>query len=129
MTLIVLKNYDVLSFPALLRIALKTIYDIKNITPDEMKQMQDSIVKWNKHLTLKRDMNEESEVDKENQIYLEYIATILHNDAHGKYDKRKAMFQEHDIDYKKFYRLPEAYTPKDFHDALVEHSKLPPDER
>ena len=136
MSIITIKNKEVLTLPTLLRVALKSIYDKKHLTFTEEKQMHESVVKWKNHLDLRLDLNhgkmfEEGTVDSERQIALEIIGSLLHQDASGKLDKRKEMFKSHGINYKKFHRLPEVYDIKDFEkgkEILKEHMRTNPED-
>lgn len=129
--IITIKNKPVLNLPSLLRIALKSIYDTKNLTNQEEDFMQKSIVNWQKHLQLQRDIGRFGIVQKENQITLEYIGNLLYQNSMGKMEDRKVTFANHNIDYRKFYRLPEAYKPEDFvkaQEALEEHKRTNPED-
>ncbi len=129
MTLIQIKNKDVLALPVLFRVALKSIYDKKHLTAKEQTEMEDSIIKWQNHLELRRDIGFTA-VDEEHQMALEIIGSLLYEDSEGKLDRRKELFKRHNIDYRKFHRLPEAYKPVDFQrgqEALKDHMRTNPE--
>lgn len=136
MTLIVVKNKTVLDFPSLVRVALRSIYEHGTVSASEIRQMHESIIAWNQHITLRKEMssdilkNENSDQEGE-EICLEYVAGILKDNDDGKLEKRKEFFRQHNIDWRKFYRLPEAFSPKDFirgQAILEQHKKDNPED-
>ena len=136
MELVKIKNKEALSLPHLWRVALKSIYDKKHLNFKEEKQMHESVILWTNHIELRRDMNGgekffDGSVDAENELKLQLIGMELYRDSKGEFDKRKELFRKHKIDYMKFYRLPEAYTNKDFakgQEALNEHKRTNPED-
>ncbi len=132
MTLIIINNEDVLEMPQLLRLALKSIYEKKKLTFNEERQLHKTVIHWYQYLKNAKDIspnNELNAVDSEREMGLMIIASLLKQDELGEFDKRKELFKRHNIDYKKFHRLPEAYTAKDFKEAqhhLEEHKKTNP---
>lgn len=146
MTLIVIKNKKTLTMPYLLRAALKFIYEEENMSADEIKEMMLSINHWKSAIDLedeKLKKNQNHEIlkfgfiittehkyseEKENLIA---IAKFLKMNEDGELDERKASFKQHNIDYLKFHRLPEAYNPEDFENAelaLEETKRAYPDD-
>lgn len=130
MTLIIAKNKTVLDFPSMLRIALRYIYEPHNVSAVEVRQMQESIISWQNHINMRKEISldtlkgEVADQDGD-EICLEYIAGILYDNDIGKLEKRKEFFRMHNIDWRKFYRLPEAYKQEDFYraDAIAEKHK------
>ena len=128
MTLIQVKNRTVLTIPCLFREVLRSIYELENMTPMEHDTMMYSIEGWHKHLNYKREMGL-SAAETESEVSLLIIMALIKSDTEGQFDIRKASFKEKGIDYKKFHRLPEAYTPEDFAKAKYYHSLLPKEEQ
>jgi len=128
--LIQIRNKEALSLPALFRLALKSIYDHKNLTFTEEKQLHESVINWKNHLEVKRDIGFSAE-DETNEYQLLIVADLLQKDMDGMFDKRKELFARHQIDYKKFYKLPEAYDVKDYikgQATLKEHMRTNPED-
>jgi len=128
MTLIQVKNKTVLAIPSLFREVLRSIYELESMTPMEHDTMMYSIEGWTKHLKYKREMGLNA-VEEESEVSLMIIMALLKSDTEGQFDLRKAMFKEKGIDYRKFHRLPEAYTAEDFARAKHFHSLLPKEEQ
>lgn len=146
MTLIHIKNKKVLALPNLLRYVLKFIYDESNMSSTEIQTMQESFVDWNNTISLEdeklfklqaRDLKTfghkitTEHKYSEEKLQLENLACLLRDNDEGKLDNRKALFKNHDIDYRKFHRLPEAYTLQDFingQETLEEHKRTNPDD-
>ena len=134
MTLIIMNNEDVLEIPQLLRLALKSIYEKKRFTFNEERQLHKSIIHWADTFKLKKELSpigELNAVDDEGQMGLEIIAGLIQQDANGEFEARKELFRRHNIDYKKFHRLPESYRPEDFKRAqrhLEDHKRTNPED-
>ena len=134
MTLIIMNNEDLLDIPSLLRLALKKIYDKKHFTFNEDRQLQKTIIAWSDYLCNKKGTNVTgllSATDEESQMGLEIIGGLLQQDENGEFNGRKELFRRHNIDYRKFHRLPEAYKAKDFQEGqyhLREHMKNNPED-
>lgn len=134
--LIIANNKTVLDFPSMLRIALRYIFEPHNVNSLEMRQLQESIISWQNHINLRKEMSLDTlkgEVaDQEyDEICLEYIGGILYDNETGKLERRKGLFRKHNIDWKKFYRLPEAYKKEDFYRAqhiAEEHKRTNPED-
>jgi len=99
MTLFKVYNRKVAALPYLVRLVLKSIYEPENFSLYEEELMQRSFINWNNRL-IKRE--EDTDV-------LQRLAKLIKMNEEGKLDARKAMFKEHNINYKKFHRLPEAW--------------------
>jgi len=136
---VIIKSKEALSFPALNRLALKSIYEPQNMTMTEETQLHQSIVNWANHLEVRRDLVrakgipdfEVGSVDYEYQICLEVIGSLLKKNEDGGLEQRKESFKRHNIDYKKFHRLPESYKAEDFargQAILEEHKKTNPED-
>lgn len=98
----------VLTLPELMRAVLKHIYEPQNMSLNEIENMQRSVIAWSRKV-------------KPNEIEVEAIERIgwmLQRDQEGLFDERKRLFKEKGIDYRKFHRLPEAYSMKDFETGL-----------
>ena len=96
--LIRVKNKDTISLPALVRLALKYVYERKEMSSREEDLMKEGIVAWSKHVLI---------AESEREL-LQRIAWFLDRADKGLLAKRVEAFQRHKIDYKKFCRLPEA---------------------
>lgn len=130
MTLIKVKERTVLDIPSLFRAVLKSIYELEKMTVQEHDQMIESIESWTNHIKYRREMGFNA-IDEENAFALGMIGTLYKQDQEGKFNNRKIMFKEKNIDYRKYHRLPEAYRPVDFHNgqkALEEHMRTNPEE-
>jgi hypothetical protein len=95
--LIKVKNKDTISLPALVRLALKYVYERKEMSSREEYLMKEGIVAWHKHVLI---------TESEREL-LQRIAWFLDRSDKGHFDKRVEAFQRHKIDYKRFHRLPE----------------------
>lgn len=97
--LIKIRSRKAASLPYLLRLVLKHIYEPENFSLAEEDLMQHSFVNWINKVNLSED----------ERWILERLGWMVQKNMDGGYDKRKASFKQHGIDYKKFHRLPEAY--------------------
>lgn len=137
MTLIVRGTTDQVPIPVLLRLVLQFIYDINQMSYSKEIQMKNSIVNWNKWVQEEKNkeldkygitadtfipVGKKGTIVDEVEFQLQSMAWMLHRNELGGFDKRKAMFKEHRINYRKFYKLPESYLPSDFKKAQ-EHLK------
>ena len=130
MSLIKIINRKVLPLPAVWRLVLKLIYDYKNMSVAEETQMRESIKHWKNHIEYKSEIGLDA-VNEEHKMMLEIIRGHIQQDMDGSLEKRKRMFRQHNINYKKFYRLPEAYKKEDFvhgEKVLQEHMKTNPED-
>lgn len=114
---IIIKNKEKTPLPVLWRSALKVIYAPRELKLTERREMEEAIVSWTHFLEDKKEQKGFTAIDEEHQLALELIATELKKDMDGKLDARKELFRARGIDYKKFYRFPDAYTAKDFYEA------------
>lgn len=134
MTLIIMNTDDLLEMPLLLRLALKSIYDKKHLTFTEERQLHKSVIGWAKYLKDKKETSSIGvlgAVDEERQMGLEIIGGLLQQDENGEFDSRKELFRRHDINYKKFHKLEEAFTKDDFlkgQAMLHEHKRTNPED-
>ena len=99
MTLIKVRHTQVASLPLLWRLTLKSIYEPDKLTLDQEYLLKHSFIYWVKKI----DKNEDE------QYCLEFMADLIKQDSDGKLKERKHTFKIHNIDYRKFHRLPEAY--------------------
>ena len=127
-TIIRVKSKEALPLPALFRLALKFIYDKSNFSIAESHQLEDGVINWANHLQLKKDMQSDltggmNDLDDES-YQLGIIAMLLKQNEEGKLERRKALFEEKGISYKKYYRLRESFQPQDFEAARREYENL-----
>ena len=99
MTLFKVRNRKVADLPYLLRLVLRFIYEPEKMSLYETELMERSVVSWSNRL-IKREGE---------QSIIERIGWMLKKNQEGYFDKRKAMFREHNINWQKFHRLPEAW--------------------
>ena len=130
MTLIKVKERTVLTIPSLFRQALRSVYELETMTVPEYDQMIESLDGWTKHFKLKYEgLMGLNSLDEENKEAIKQILIFIKQGQEGKLDQRKLMFKEKNIDWRKFHRLPESYTPADFAEGREIHSRLPKDEQ
>lgn len=150
-------NEPVKDLDVLMRLVLKFIYvytnkwddrnlraDKERMSLDEVKLMEVSIVWWaNVELKRIKQKNErklwlfKATIDQLNldeqkfvEEKLQIMGWMLQQNELGKFDARKEEFYYKSIDWRKFHRLPEAYTEKDFaegQEALAEFNRKNPD--
>lgn len=118
--LVKIKHKQVADLPYLMRLVLKFVYDERNMTIAEIHLMQYSIVAWSQKIALDKDLGRSLEDEAE---HVERIGWMLKQNEDGQFDRRKALFKEHGIDWRKFHRLPEAYVQADFDRAQEEYKK------
>ena len=82
MTLIQIKKRKALAIPSLFRQALKSIYDLENMTSMEHEQMMESLEGWTKHIKLKRQMGFTT-IDEDNNQALIIILSLIQQDQAG----------------------------------------------
>lgn len=99
----------VASLSHLMRLVLKQVYEPHNMSLEEERLMQTSFVAWSR----------KTKIYDNEQHLLEELAWIIDADQKGQFDERKALFREHNIDYKKYHRLPEAFTDQDFREGKI----------
>ncbi len=100
-----------LQLPNLYRYVLKFIFDIKSMSHDEIYEMQRCLKLWRKKINLDIELERVNPIEKES---LEGMENMLLRDSEGGFNFRKRWFKDYNIDYRKFYRLPEAFSPADF---------------
>ena len=86
----------------LLQLVLKSIFDDAHMTKRERHLMEDAFCAWYEYLEGKII---ETAVGEEQKIQLERMAKMIQANEEGKYEHRKQMLKEHNIDYLKFYRI------------------------
>jgi hypothetical protein len=92
--LIKIKNESVADLPYLTRLVLRYIYEKDNMIADEINLMEHSIIKWVKKLFRTR----------EETYILQRMGWMLKKNKEGHFDKRKELFKEKNIDWRKFHR-------------------------
>ena len=97
MTLIKIRNRKVASLPLLFRLVLKHIYEPDKMSLSEEEFMQRSFIGWSKKLFR----------TNEQTYHIGKMAQMIKKDEAGGFNQRKALFKEHNINYKKFHRLTE----------------------
>lgn len=93
MTLIRVRNQQVIPIPRLIRVVVRYVYEKDKMRLDEIHAMQDSIVGW----ANKVDLSEEE------RFLVIRMGDMLKKDEMGEFDNRKKLFKEHGIDWKKFH--------------------------
>lgn len=132
------KKKNALSIQYLLRAVLKFVYDEKNMSVVDIREMKESIITWDKAINIEEEKLAQTQAAdvkvfgrklttshkySEEQIILQRLAKLLVENEGGKLDNRKRLFKEKGIDYRKFHRLPEAFEPKDFVKARIDKAK------
>lgn len=101
MPLIKMNHKYLIGLRKLSRLVLRYIYDNDSVTRKETDNMMRGIMAWDQN----RFKTEEQE------IWLQKLGKLLKDDGEGKLEKRKKLFRDKGIDYRKFHRLREAYKP------------------
>jgi len=96
--LVQVKKQGVAPLSQLLRLVLLHIYEPEKLSLADEKFMQSSIISWANHA-----MPTEEEAH-----YTQRLGWMLKENMEGRLEDRKRLFKEHDINYKKFHRLPES---------------------
>lgn len=142
-----IKSHKVADLPWLMRLVLRSIYDRKTMPAADLNLMEYSMVQWTKKLKEEQEIHAEklrhfkwspkannAEVldppHKFLEDYLQRLGWLLVRDQDGKFDRRKELFKKHNIDYRKFHKLPEALTLEDIEKAQMayrEYAKKNPD--
>lgn len=118
MTLLFVQPSDLMSLEKLSREVLCEVYEPEKKTYYERRAMHDAIVRWHKKIEAKRWRVEfvgGKLEDQEEWLTLASFAKMLRDNERGDFDDRKKLFKDKKIDWRKFHRLPEAYTAEDFH--------------
>jgi len=95
--IVIVKNKGVASLPLLYRLIFRFIYERHTMRLEDIHLMMDSMVSWSK----------KADITEEEQYTIEKFATLLKQEEEGKFERRKMLFKERNIDWKKFHRLPE----------------------
>lgn len=145
MTLIIVKNKEVLAMPNLFRYVLKFIYDEDNMSREDIRIMRQNIVDWKSAIDIEEEKlmhHQGTELRlfgkiitnthkySEEQFHLQNMAKMLVDNDNGVYDDEKKTYKEHGVDYRKVWQLPEAYELKDFikgEEILEQHKKDNPE--
>lgn len=113
----------------LYRMVLKFVYAPHEMSNKEIDMMTESLIGYRKGIKWAQDNDMMGTIDEEIEINIKAMEEILREDKSGELDEQKELFRKHNIDYRKFHRLPEAYTPEDFikgAEALKETMKQNP---
>ena len=131
----------------LFRLVLKYVYDYEHLSDQDENRMKNSIQNWFVWVQEEK----RRRIDKygpganlegtpvglkgtyldEVEFAIQGYAWLLRENDKGRLEARKSQFKKHGIDYRKFYRLPEAYNPGDFvkaRRALEQAMKANPDD-
>ena len=96
MTAINMKHKFVLPLPKLAVFALRSIYDRKSMSSEDIGLMEKSIVDWSNKI----------DITDEELKQLQMIGKVLKSNEEGKLEERKELFKKHNINWAKFHRLP-----------------------
>jgi hypothetical protein len=77
---------------------MKSIYEPERMSSAEEELMQKSFVHWSNALHLNED----------EKWHLEMMAKMISDNNSGKFERRKMLFKEWNINYKQFHKIPEA---------------------
>ena len=119
MTLIVIKNKQVLNITDLMRSVIKFIYFEPQMSSEEIRLMKMSIVGWKQHMDYKHSIGM-SEVDLQIEEQLQNLGKLLMMNEEGEFENRKLLFKDRGVDPYKFHQVPGAITEKD----LIEGQKI-----
>lgn len=97
--LIRIDHKKVADLPTLMRLALRYVYEKKTMKAADISLMERSIIGWSKKV-----LPTQTEKD-----VLQRIGWMLQKDKEGKFDRRKELFKEKGIDWRKFHKLREAF--------------------
>lgn len=128
MSLINIKPSKAADIPYLIRLVLKFVFNENEMSLDEINLMKYSIVWWKEEV----DRQKAKKIDKFNilpgdeitepdpvELWLMKFGSILQKKANKDpiLMRRIALFKEHNIDYRKVYKLPGAFTKETLEDA------------
>lgn len=105
------KNKSVINLTALNRFVLRFIYEKHLMSIDEIRAMKDGLCAWAKKIELDRDLERLNEIEAE---AIQKMGWMLQKEDEGFFENRKKLFRDKGIDWRKFHRIPEAYTQRDF---------------
>lgn len=132
------KNRKVLSISHLYRECLRFIFDEENMSAEDVRFMRQSIMGWHNAIRLEDEKLAQTQAAdvkvfgqtittehkySEQKIILTKIAKMLKDSQSGGLDRRKRLFKEKGVDYRKFYRIPESYTKEGLMKANIENEK------
>ncbi len=106
-----IRRVPVVPLPQVRRMALKFIYEIQRCTRDEVTALTMALKVWDEKLRLDTELNRVLPAEQED---FKHIVDLLQMNERGELEQRKKTFRFHGIDYRKYHRLPEAYTAADF---------------
>lgn len=155
MTLILIKDRPKVSMTKLMFLTLKWIYEEKTMPSQDVQQMQEGFVFWNEYFNWLKEANVcqackgtrfrfggpciecssqgfiMSMSEKNLNERLMEAAKLYQLNTDGEFDKRKEMFKAHNIDWRKFHKLPGSVTAEDKHKAAemkAEYDKKYPEQ-
>ena len=108
--LIIIKSKEVLDIYTLFWTTLKYIFEPQNMSVEQIRMMEESVVNWHQKITLDRDMER---VNEQEAYVLDIVGTLLKGNMEGKFEAKKKLFKDHHIDWRKAYKMPGAVTQKD----------------
>lgn len=141
MTLILIKDRPKISMTKLMFLTLKWIYEEQTMPAQEVDQLHEGFVFWSDYFKWLKDANicvacngtrfrfggpcmdcsgqgfVMSMAEKNLNDRLMEAAKLYQLNADGEFNKRKEMFKAHNIDWRKFHKLPGAVTAEDKHRA------------
>lgn len=132
MILLRTKDKSIIPIYRLWRLVLAMVYEPEVLTPAVIDAILYSIVQYKKNFQWARNNGIiMSAVEEEVEYQLTRIDKIIAQDEAGELEARKELFRQTNTDYRKFHRLPEAFTPEDFakgQRALDQHMKDSPED-
>lgn len=132
MILLRTKDNTVIPIYRLWRLVLAMVYEPEVLTPAVIDAIFSSIAQYKKNFDwARRNGILMSAVEEEVEYQLAKIDEIIAQDESGELEARKELFKRTKTDYRKFHRLPEAFTEEDFAKgqlALDQHMKDSPED-
>lgn len=108
------ENTKVLALLELVRLVQRYVYEQEKMTVDECNAMYKGIGDWGKRLKWLRDNQLVLSPNETQEEYiLERACFMIQKRETGGYEDLLKMFKENNIDWKKWLRLPGAYTEAD----------------
>jgi hypothetical protein len=116
----IITTKEALDLNTLSRTALQYIYEPEKMSASEIRMMEQSVVNWKQKIDLDHDL---MRVNEQEEYLLQRIGYILKRNEEGGFNERKAFFKQHNINWRKYHRFPEAYNIADRIKALEELEK------
>lgn len=148
MVLIIARDRPDMNMTQLMLAVLKFIYEEDTMGADEIYAFQDAFIQWSKYFEWKKEYHACKRcngngyhlglkcyecdgnkfnmpvVDEELMHQLQEVAKLYQLNIDGRFNDRKSLFKEHQIDWKKFHGLPGAVSEADRARAQIEYEKL-----